>query len=126
MTVEAKIAPKNSLLLIMDRDGGEIPISMDGRLVVSTPSCIAVGTLSEADGETSVIMTNEKTLFNADANLRKVFTGVLATPQREVQVCTVLLQPVVKIAVMSLRNKVEIWANSESEPSKLRVIISSI
>ena len=125
MIEKAQIAPRNSLLLVMDRDSGEIPDSMDGRLVVATPSCIAVGTLSEADGETSVVLTDEKALAHSDSGFRKVFSGVLETPKKEVHVCTVLLQPVVKLPVLNTQSNVEIWANSETEPNKLCVLVDA-
>jgi hypothetical protein len=109
----------------MDRDSGEIPESMDGKLVVSTPSCIAVGTLSEADGETSVMLTNENILAHAGSGLRRVFSGVLETPKKEVHVCTVLLQTVVKLPVSSTQSNVEIWADNEMEPSRLCVLVDA-
>jgi len=125
MTAEAKIAPKNSVLLVMDRDSGEIPESMDGKLVVSMPSCIAVGTLSEADGETSVMLTNENTLAHAGSRLRRVFSGVLQTPKKEVHVCTVLLQTVVTLPVSSTQSNVEIWVDNDMEPSRLCVLVDA-
>lgn len=51
-----KIAPPNSLVALSDVTGGEPPASMDGSLIVSTPSCIVVGCLVDADGETEFIM----------------------------------------------------------------------
>ena len=123
MITETQIAPKNSLLLVMDRDSGEIPESMDGKLIVSTPSCIAVGTLSEADGETSVMLTNEKAVAHPGSGLHKVFGGVLKTPKKEVHVCTVLLQTIVKLPVSSTQSNIEIWADNEMEPSRLCILV---
>ena len=123
MIAQTQIAPKNSLLLVMDRDSGEIPESMDGKLVASTPSCIAVGTLSEADGETSVVLANEKTLAHPDPGLRKVFSGILETPKKEVHVCTLLLQTVVKLPVSSTQSNIEIWTDDAMEPSRLCILV---
>lgn len=117
MTTEARIAPKNSLLLVMDRDSGKIPDSMDGKLVVSTPSCIAVGTLSEVDGETSVVLTNETAVAYSRSGLHKIFSGFLATPSKEAHICTVLLHTVAKLSVLSAESSVEIWAENGNEPS---------
>jgi hypothetical protein len=94
MTTETKIAPQNSLLLVMDKDNGEIPELMSGKLVVATQSCIAVGTLSASDGETSVMLTDDKIHVQEISGIQKAFCGVLATPNKKIDLCTVLLQPV--------------------------------
>jgi len=125
MTTETKLAPPNSLLLVMDRDSGEIPESMDGKMIVSTPSSVAVGTLSEADGKTSVVLTDERIVINADPALCWLFGGVLTTPKKEIHVSTVLLQSILSLPVASIRTQVEIWANSQTEPSKLVVLVDS-
>ena len=124
MITKATLRPPNSLLFVMDIQSGEIPETMGGKLVVSTPSCIVVATLTAADGETSVTLTNEKSSVN-DSGLRKVFSGVLATPKREVHVCTVLVQPILKLPVSGTQSNVEIWANSETEPDRLCVLVST-
>jgi len=125
MTVEIKIAPKNSLLLVMDKDSGEIPELMNGKLVVATPSCVAVGTLSEADGKTSVMLTDEKIHVHEISGLQKVFTGVLATPKKEVHLYTVLLQSVLNLSVPNTESNVEVWASDEKEPERLCVLVTS-
>jgi len=48
-----KIRAPNSLLLVGDPTG-EVPQHMSGKLVASTPGRVAVGTLSDVDGETDV------------------------------------------------------------------------
>jgi len=123
MIAEIKIAAPNSLLLVMNGGTVEIPESIDGRLVASTPSCIAVGTLSAADGETSVTLTDENAHVLLDPALREVFRGNLAMPERRVEVCTVLLEPILSIAVPSTQGNVQIWANHETEPDKLVVLV---
>ncbi len=125
MITTASIRPPNSLLFVMDMKSGEIPETMDGKLVVSTPSCIVISTLTAADGETSIVLTDEKALVHVDSDFRKVFSGVLETPKKEVHICTVLLQQVMKLPVLSTQSSIEIWANSEIEPSKLCVLVST-
>ncbi len=111
MITETNIAPQNSLLLVMDRDSGVVPQSMGGKLVAATPSCVAVGTLSAADGETWVLLTDEKDRTREIPGLRMVYSGVLATPQSEVHVCTVLNRTVLKLDVPDIQSNVEIWVN---------------
>lgn len=125
MTAKTKIAPQNSLLLLMDKDSGEIPELMNGKLVVATDSCIAVGTLSETDGETSVILTDNKSHLQEMAGLQKAFDGILATPNKRVDLCTVLLQPVLTLSVSNTESHVEIWVSNETEPDRLCVLATS-
>jgi hypothetical protein len=125
MIVEAKIAPKNSLLLVMDKDSGEIPESMGGKLVVSTHSCVAIGTRSETDGQTLVTLTDENIRAWEDPNLELVFSGTLATPNKEVYICTVLLETILRLSVPNTETGLEVWANHEIEPTRLCVSVRS-
>jgi hypothetical protein len=124
MTITESLAPRNSLLLIMDRDAAGIPESMAGKSVVATASCVAVGTRHEADGKTSVTLTDE-TEVGSDCQqkrLRRIFSIVLDTPKREVMVCTALLQTVAKLPVAGVRTRIEVFTNHESEPDHIRVV----
>jgi hypothetical protein len=123
MTVRTKIAPRNSLLLVMDRDSREIPDSLNGQLVAATPSCIAVGTFSAADGETTVTLSDDRLSVPGIENLKRVFSGILATPRNVAEVYTVLLEPVLTLPVQNDRCSIEIWANHETEPDTLYVLI---
>jgi hypothetical protein len=125
MIIQARIAARNSLLLIGDREAGEIPESFDDKLVVSTPSCIAVGTLPEMDGETSIILTDEKNCADADPALRRIFSGALATPNKEVHVYTVLEESVAKLPLPGNHCAVEVWADDETEPHRLCVVVNA-
>lgn len=53
MSVTAKLAPPNSLVLLCGVGRCEIPKSMQGALILATSSCVAVSCLSEHDGETT-------------------------------------------------------------------------
>jgi hypothetical protein len=54
MLKSARIAPPNSLLVVSDIEGGDAPQFITGEPVLSTPSCLTVGCLTFADGETEV------------------------------------------------------------------------
>jgi len=123
MTKETKIAPPNSLLFVMDKDNGQIPRSMDGKALASTASCIAIGTLSEVDGETMITLTDEEFQFEENAGLRRVFAGVIPTPQKVLEVCTVRFQVVLSLPVQDYQCKVEVWTNDEAEPDKIYILI---
>jgi hypothetical protein len=127
MLVTQSLAPGNSLLLIMDRDATGIPESMGSKPVVATPSCIAVGTRSEADGNTSITLTDENCTAsgNRQRGLRKAFSGVLETPKRELVVRTVLLQTVAKLPVAEAQTRIEVFTNHESEPDNICIVAQS-
>jgi hypothetical protein len=115
------IAPSNSLLLIMDRTAGIIPQSMNGRLVAATPSCIAVGTLAESEGCTSVTLTDDAMMAQPD--LRLVIDTSIATPSKSLVVCSVLDEVLLETVVPSPRTRVQIWANDAAEPDILGIVI---
>ena len=124
MIIQTKIVPENSLLLLMDKHNGDIPESMDGDLIVAKPTCIAIGTLSEADGETSVTMSDERLEITGVSEFRKVFNGVVATPRKQLDLCTILLKPILTLTVQNIQSNLEIWANDEIEPNKLYILVS--
>jgi hypothetical protein len=117
----AEIAPPNSLLLLMDPASGEIPELIGERLVAATASCVAVGTLSAQDGTTRIILTDE---LAPQDNAAPVYDGVIATPNRTLAVCTVLLDVLVEIDVPSTRARLRVWANHPTEPDEILALVS--
>lgn len=122
MIVTKKLAPPNSLLLVMDRQTGEPPSDLNGGLVGATGSCIAIGTLSDVDGATTVVFTDEP---GSSAGLTQVFDGRIAAPRRALDLCTALLDSVARLAVPSTTARVRIWANHSSEPDRLLIVVSA-
>jgi hypothetical protein len=116
-----RIAPRNSLLLIMDPAVGEIPESMDGGLVAVTSSCVAVGTRSEVDGETLISLSDEAS--QAETSLFCVFHSHLDTPTRRIAVCSVSNEALLHAGVAGSRTALQIWVNHQSEPDEIRVLI---
>lgn len=123
MTVRRSIAVPNSLLLVTDKQVGEIPLSMEGQLVAATPSCIAVGTIPAADGETLVVLTSDAFPATEKERLRNSFIGLLVTPSKEVHVCLVSLESVAQVKVASTRAAVEIWTDDFVAPTSVYVVI---
>ena len=123
MKIEARLAPPNSLLLIMDQSVGEVPESMNGAPVAATPSCVAVGTLSEHDGETSITISDEKP--EPGLGLSIVFEGDLSTPARNLAVCSVDDLAVINTALSSSSARVQVWANDSLEPDRIYVFVLS-
>jgi hypothetical protein len=123
MTIESRAAVKNSVILVMGGADSEIPQSMDGRVINSTSSCITVGTLPEVDGETSIILTDEKAVARSDPSLRAVFAGILFTARKEISVYTVLLKPLATLPVSTVQTRVEVWLDNEVEPRKVCFVV---
>ena len=123
VVVQTSLRPMNSLILVLDPTSGEIPLSMDRRLVASTPSCVAVGTLCEADGETAITLTDDSGLPRSDPAMQLAFEAIIDTPRRDLSVCTVDLKPVLSLRVSTKRTRIEIWANHPSEPDRICVLV---
>lgn len=108
----------------MDHETGEIPGSMGHNLVATTPSCVAVGTLSDLDGETEVVLTDEQAYPKSDRDLRLAFTGTLMSSRKQVDVCTVDLRKIIGLAVAKVQCAVEVWVNDRKEPNKVCFVVT--
>ena len=121
MTNGVRTAPSHSLVLIMDETVGQIPSSMNRALVSANSTCVAVGTFSEADGETTISIGEETTRVEPGMDL--AFDGVLQTPTRLLTVCTVTGTSLLKYPVGSERTQVQVWVSHPSEPDKILVLV---
>ena len=118
MTASIRIAPPNSVLLIEDSDGGDIPVSMNGSLFAATASCIAVGCRAEDDGETEVAIGP---CGDVDPGDRPAFEGSLLTPNRLIAVRTVYGVTVLEMPVAAVETVVRIWVNGASDPDRVAI-----
>lgn len=124
MIYETHVAPPNSLILVMDQKVGEVPDSMNHGMVAATASCVAVGTLSEADGETFISLSDE-----VPSRLPKqapVFDGVLPTPTKRLAVCSVQDEPLLALDVPSSSTRVRIWANHPAEANEIWIVVGDM
>lgn len=123
MTATKKIAPPNSLLVVTDVGGGDVPQEFGpGPRIAYAPSCLLVGTLMFMDGETAVVLTDEAPTDLGD-QYRLSFDGELETPSKEIQVCTVEWDVVLTQKVPSKLTRVQVWANHPSEPDHLVIVV---
>lgn len=122
MATLVQTRPPNSLILIEDSQGGEIPSTMSGQLIANTSSCIAVGCLSEFDGETEIVL-GEAGKIAPPAQL--VFDGMIPARSKNVTVRTVLGELIAEQAVHSLNVRVFIWVNDSNEPDKIWIGLAS-
>jgi hypothetical protein len=116
VTRSARQALPNSLILIEDSKGGEIPNSMNNSLVVATSSCIAIGGRSEDDGVTEVVLGSYS---KVDPREPPIFEGWIETPSRELTVKTVLGATMLKMHVPTHETRLMIWVNDSFEPDHI-------
>jgi hypothetical protein len=107
----------------MERETGEIPDSLDGRLVAATGSCVAIGTYCEQDGTTEIAMTDDQAFPLPGSWPHLVYEGLLSTPHGQLDICTVDLKKVISLKVADNLSAVEIWANDLVEPNRLCVVV---
>jgi hypothetical protein len=116
MSALSRIAVPNALILISDLDGGVPPDVMRGSLIASTPSCIAVGCMSDSNGKTEVTLGATQEVGPRDD---PAFVGELNTPNRTIAVWTVLRETILQAPVPHPSTRVRIWVNHPSEPDKV-------
>lgn len=120
MKSEARISPPHSIILIMDFKSGRPPETLGGQLVAATPTCVAVGTMSEQDGETTVTLTDEPSEdLVSDKSL--AFDGSIAVHGR-LSVVTALNEDVLSVPVPNEFVRVRIWVNDNSEPNRIVIV----
>lgn len=116
MVKSARIAPPNSVVLIEDSRGGEIPNTMGGELIAFTDSCIAVGSRSEYDGQTEILLGP---IEEVDPGENNAFDGFIATPSQRIVVRSVLGMNILEVPVAKQRTSIRIWVNDLYEPDRI-------
>ena len=94
---------------------------MNNGLVVATNTCVAVGTLSEFDGETRITLLDN--IEEITCNKHVVFDGFLDTPSKKISICSILDEPLVECDVPNPRTGIIVWANDEFEPDDIKVVV---
>ncbi|MCD0266276.1 hypothetical protein JWH11_07430 [Xanthomonas melonis] len=105
----------------MDYSFGELPDFMMGGGVAFTNSCVAVGTLSEIDGETTIIMTDS--LSDIDVPDHLIFDGVLKTLEGNLSICDVANKNLLTIKNSMPDLHVQVFVNDISEPDLIVVFV---
>ncbi len=114
---EVRVKPPNSVVLIGD-PRGEPPASMGNGLIAATRSCVALGTLSEAEGATRIRLVDS----SGDLPLQLAFEGALRTPNRILAVRNVLGETYLEMWVSKPATNIQIWVNDTSEPDDICIL----
>lgn len=117
---EAIVRAPNSVVLVGD-PAGEPPESLAGGLVSATSSCVAIGTLSEADGETTIRLVDAADTADLPAQL--AFKGELETASHRLTIASVLNDTYLERPVGSTSGPLQIWVNDADEPDNICVVI---
>lgn len=116
MAYSTRIAPPNSILLIMDYASGVIPKSMNGKMIVATESCIALGCRAEMDGETLIVLGKAS---EVDPGRAVAFDAKIATPSGRLVVRSALNQTILEMPVATKSTTVRVWVNDTMEPDEV-------
>lgn len=114
--ISVRIAPPNSVVLVEDLAGGDVPDSISHSLVVSTGSCIAIGCRAEDDGETEIVIDDSD---RANPSMELVFEGMLRADSLKLVVRTVLGAVLLQAPVPSGETRVSIRADDTNEPERI-------
>lgn len=94
---------------------------MDGNLVSVASSCVAVGTMSEADGETTIRIVDAAPPPDRSGQL--AFEGKLEIPSSRLTVASVLGETYLERPVDGPVVPLQIWVNDTAEPDEVCVVI---
>lgn len=119
MIKTARLAPPNSLIIIEDSSGGEIPSSLNNVLLSFTDSAIAIGCKCEFDGEINI------TILEAGENIEHpvVFDGKLKTPSGKICIRTVLGESILEAPVPAEECSIKIAVHDLLEPDEIFITL---
>ncbi|HEY0638614.1 MAG TPA: hypothetical protein VGD67_13270 [Pseudonocardiaceae bacterium] len=120
-----RLAPRNSLLLVGDPRTRNLPATLDGGLLAATENCVAVGTLAEISGPTTVTLADRDAPGPGPGPPTTVFAGRLSLPSGTLAVQTVEGESVLSRESPSGSEFVTILVNDPSEPDHIVVLVGA-
>lgn len=121
MTETIRVAPPNGLLLVLDPSTGVLPETLSGESIAATSSALAIGTLTEVDGDTEVNLGARGDVPGGPA-LSLRWEGDLETTGR-LGVLTIHNDVLIERATPSVV-RVEVWTNDPDEPDVIWVVVA--
>jgi hypothetical protein len=116
--LERSVAPPNSIVFINDPTHiCEVPRNTATAIVTATASCIAVWTLAQPSGETTIRLA--RTMDCPVGQI--VFDDMLETPGRRVEVGDSGGEQILPINVDNALTHVKIWVNDTNEPDLILI-----
>ena len=124
MKQESSVSPPNSVILLADSEYADVPKTMGDSIVSTTDSCVAIGTLMESDGETRVLLTDERQAIQ-QTGYRSAYRGALVSHSLCLRILTVNGQSILTMIVPDKNLLVEIWINDDNEPDSIQVLVET-
>lgn len=115
---EITLSPSNSVVLIEDVGGGQIPLSMNGASIAWTSSVIAVGCRMIADGPSTFRIGAGRMI---DPGYLPKFDGYLDTPSGHLIVSTITGHPILSAKVSASKTRMRIWTNDTTAPDLILI-----
>lgn len=117
MNIFANIPVPFSVILLTDADSNDMPEAMRGELVAHTDTCIAVGTLQEDSGSTSLTVSDE--ISEPTNGYTLVAEIKLKLPSGAVALVTADNEELGRFTYASKAAHVKVWVNDGKEPSSI-------
>jgi hypothetical protein len=110
-----RVAVPNGVIFITDSRGGTPPVPVRGAMVLSTPSCVAVGCMIDCEGLTDIRVTDGEPQFSS----LPLFQGSLETPSRAIVIWAVGGEKLLEVDVAREVTQLRIWVNHPTEPDEV-------
>ena len=111
-----RTAASNFLIFIEDVKGGRSALSDRPSAIMSTPSCISVGTLNWQDDDPTISFGHMSDVTETGS---PAFDGLLETPSGEIVVSVVDRTILLDDRIGSPLTRVRVWTNHPSEPDEI-------
>jgi hypothetical protein len=121
MKLKTRIAPPNSIIFVLDPAHGFPPSISGYELITANRSCVAIETLCEMDGKTSIVLTDETKTQRKGTIL--AFNDSVETPTQEISIITSHNEKLLSIPTTSEFTAVQVWVNRKSEPDIIEVFV---
>lgn len=118
--LRTEAAPPNSVVLLSEPGWGEVPKSMQNGVIAATPTCIAIGCRSSADGATEFVLGS---LEDLSLPAPPAYTGTLLTPRSRIALQTVYNEVILEMRVPAKLTPVVIWVNDPIEPDSITISV---
>jgi hypothetical protein len=117
MNIVANIPVPFSVILLADANSNDMPEAMNGELVAHTDTCIAVGTLQEDAGSTSLTMSDE---LSEPTHTHVLVAEIkLSLPSGAAALVTADNEELGRLICASKAALVRVWVNDAKEPSSI-------
>ena len=123
MNLNKKILVQNCIIFLLQRGHGKNPDDLEPGLITAAPAFISIGTISDADGPTTITLTDDKNWPCKNPDMKLMHEGTIETPARSIQVCTVLWEEVFSVPVKGEITSIQILANDSYVPDRICIIL---